>query len=93
MSSDPKGFEENPQMPLSADDDADHAVDESIWGPQKTLTAGEQADYDAWFRRKVQASLDDARRADAVFYTHDEVMARMRARLEKRIVEAQIREN
>lgn len=92
MSSDPKGFGENPQMPLSADGDADHIIDESIWGPQKTLTPEEQADYEAWFRRKVGAALDYAKRPDAVFYTHDEVMARMRARLEKRIAEAQIRE-
>ncbi|MCB1445822.1 MAG: hypothetical protein KDJ87_08495 [Rhizobiaceae bacterium] len=80
-------------MPLPADDDEDHVIDESIWGPQKALTPQEQADYDAWFRRKVGAALEYAKRPDAVFYTHDEVMARMRARLEKRIAEAGIRED
>ena len=72
MSNDPKGFEENPQTPLAADED--DAVDESIWGAQKVLTPQEQAGYDAWFRRKVQASLDYSKRPDAVFYTHDDVM-------------------
>jgi hypothetical protein len=74
MSNDPKGFEEGPQMPLSADDDEENVIDESIFGPQKMLTQAEQADYDAWFRRKVQASLDYSKRPDAVFHTHDEVM-------------------
>lgn len=55
MSDDPKGFEENPQAPLT--DDEENVIDESIWGPQKTLTPEEQASYDAWFRKKVQASL------------------------------------
>jgi hypothetical protein len=88
MSDDPKGFEENPQLPLSADGDEEDAIDEGIFGPQKVLTAEERAEYDAWFRRKVQASLDYAKRPDAVFYTHEEVMQRMRARLERRIAEA-----
>lgn len=87
------GFEENPQVPFDADEDAENVIDESIFGPQKKLTAEEQADYDAWFRRKVQASLDYAKRPDAVFYSHDEVMERMRQRLEKRIAEAQKRED
>lgn len=68
------GFEENPQSPLQIDDDAENIIDASIWGPQKKLTPGEQAEYDAWFRRKVQKSLDYAKRPDAVFHTHDEVM-------------------
>ena len=82
MSNDPKGFEENPQAPLAADDE-DDAIDESIWGPQKVLTPEEQADYDAWFRRKVQASLDYAKRPDAVFYSHEEVMQHMKELLER----------
>lgn len=82
MSSDPKGFEENPQMPLSEDDE-ENVIDESVFGPQKVLTAEEQAEYDAWFKRKVQASLDYAKRPDAVFYTHDEVMQRMKELLER----------
>lgn len=89
MSDNPDGFEENPQVPLSADDKEDNVIDESIFGPKKKLTPEEQAEYDAWFRKKVQASLDHAKRPDAVFYTHEEVMARMRARLAKRIAEAQ----
>lgn len=93
MSSDPKGFEENPQMPLSADDDADNVIDESIWGPQKTLTPEEQADYDAWFRRKVGAALEYAKRPDAIFYSHDEVMARAEALLKRLDREAGIRED
>ena len=91
MSSDPKGFEENPQMPLSVDDDEDNVIDESIFGPQKVLTVVEQADYDAWFRRKVQASLDYAKRSDAVFYTHDEVMQHMKELLDRLDREAGIK--
>ncbi|CAN7414911.1 antitoxin PaaA2 family protein [Rhizobium sp. LjRoot254] len=89
MPDNPDGFEENPQAPFSADDEEENVIDESIWGPQKKLTAEEQASYDAWFRKKVQASLDYAKRPDAVFYTHEEVMARMRARIATRIAEAQ----
>lgn len=91
MSNDPKGFEENPQAALDVDDD--EALDESLRGPQEALTPEEQADYDAWFRRKVQASLDYAKRPDAVFYSHEEVMQRMRDRLERRIAEARSRED
>jgi hypothetical protein len=87
------GFEENPQTPLQPDDDEENIIDESIWGPQKKLTPQEQAEYDAWFRKKVQASLDYAKRPDAIFYTHEEVMARVKARLEQRIAEAEKRES
>jgi hypothetical protein len=78
---DPDGFEENPQSAL--DDEESDVVDESIWGPQKVLTSEEQAAYDAWFRRKVQASLDYAKRPDAVFYTHEEVMQHVADLLDK----------
>lgn len=91
MSDDPKGFEEDPQAQLSADDDKENVIDESIFGPQKTLTAEEQAEYDAWFRRKVQASLDYASRPDAVFYTHDEVMHHVEELLERLDREAGIK--
>jgi hypothetical protein len=90
---DPDGFSENPQAPLEADDDAENVIDESIWGPQEKLSPEEQASYDAWFRRKVHASLDYAKRPDAVFYTHEEVMQRMTERLERRIAKAQKRED
>ena len=90
MSSDPKGFEENPQASLSADDD-DDMIDESIFGPQTVLTPQEQADYDAWFRRKVQASLDYAKRPDAVFHSHEEVMQHMKELLERLDREAGIK--
>jgi hypothetical protein len=93
MSSDPKGFEENPQMPLTADDDQENVIDESIFGPQKVLTPEEQADYDAWFRRKVGAALEYSRRPDAVFVPHDEVMARAEALLKRLDREADIRED
>jgi hypothetical protein len=86
----PNGFEENPQAPLGADNDED-GIDESIWGPQEKLTAEEQADYDAWFRRKVQASLDYAKRPDAVFYTHDEVMQHVEELLDRLDREADIK--
>lgn len=75
MSIDPKGFEENPQIPLSAeDDDEENIIDETVFGAQKVLTLEEQANYDEWLRRKVKASLDYSKRPDAVFHTHDEVM-------------------
>ena len=93
MSSDPKGFEENPQMPLSTDGGDDDALDESVWGPQKDLTPEEQASYDAWFRRKVGAALEYSRRPDAVFVPHEEVMARAEALLRRLDREAGIRED
>lgn len=74
MSNDPKGFEENPQAPLAADDE-DDAIDESIWGPQKVLTLEEQAEYDAWFRRKVGRTMENIRNGTQKYYTHEEVMA------------------
>jgi hypothetical protein len=86
----PDGFEENPQASLEADDDED-VIDESIWGPQKKLTAEEQAEYDAWFRKKVQASLDYVKRPDAVFYTHDEVMQHVEELLDRLDREAGIK--
>jgi hypothetical protein len=89
----PDGFEENPQTPLEADDDEEDVIDESIWGPQKELTPEEQAEYDAWFRRQVEKSLEYSRRPDAVFYDHEDVMKRLWERLEQRIAEAQKREN
>lgn len=90
MSDDPKGFEENPQAALT-DDDGENVINESIWGPQKTLTPEEQASYDAWFRKKVQASLDYAKRPDAIFYTHDEVMEHVEELLKKLDREAGIK--
>ena len=89
MSDDPKGFEENPQAALTDEDE--NVVDESIWGPQKVLTPEEQASYDAWFRKKVQASLDYAKRPDAIFYTHDEVMEHVEELLKKLDREAGIK--
>jgi hypothetical protein len=89
MSNDPKGFGENPQKPLAADEDNDdEAIDESIWGPQKVLTAEEQADYDAWFRLKISRSMARIADGTAVFHKHEDVMARVRARLDRRIAEA-----
>lgn len=88
MSDDPKGFEENPQMPLAAEDDEENVVDESIFGRQKMLTPEEQADYDAWLRRKVSRSLARIADGTAVFHKHEDVMARVRARLDRRIAEA-----
>jgi hypothetical protein len=89
MTNDPKGFEENPQAAMT--DDEENVIDESIWGPQKKLTPAEQASYDAWFRKKVQASLDYAKRPDAVFYTHDEVMEHVEELLKKLDREAGIK--
>lgn len=89
----PDGFEENPQTPLQADDDEENVIDENIWGPQKKLTPEEQADYDAWFRRKVEAALEYSRRPDAVFYSHEEVMARADALLRRLDREAGISED
>lgn len=85
------GFEENPQARLDVDDES--IIDESIWGPQKPLTPDEQAKYDAWFRERVQASLDYAKRPDAVFFDHEDVMKRVRDRLQRRIAEAEKRES
>lgn len=87
MSSDPKGFEENPQMPLAAEDE-DDSIDESIFGSQKVLTAAEQADYDAWLRQKVSRSMARIADGTAIFHKHEDVMARVRARLDRRIAEA-----
>lgn len=78
---DPDGFEENPQSPL--DGDEPHVIDESIWGPQKVLTSGEQAAYDAWFRKKVGKTLQEIKDGTAEFYTHDEVMAHVEALLDR----------
>jgi hypothetical protein len=75
------GFDENPQSPL--DSDEPHVIDESIWGPQKVLTPEEQADYDAWFRRKIGKALEDIKNPDAVFLTHDEVMKNVEDLLDK----------
>lgn len=81
MSNDPKGFEENPQAALAAEDD--DAIDESIFGPQKVLTPEEQADYDAWLCRKVSKSLARIADGTAVFRSHEDVMAEMKAHLEQ----------
>lgn len=81
--SDPDGFEENPQVPLEIDDDEDDVIDESIFGPQKVLTAEEQASYDAWFREKVGRSIEEIKNGTAKFYTHDEVMAHVEELLER----------
>lgn len=83
-----EGFEENPQVPLEADDDEENVIDESIFGPQKKLTAEEQADYDAWFLRQIEKSFEYSRRPDAVYRDHEDVMKRMRERLEQRIATA-----
>jgi hypothetical protein len=84
----PNGFEENAQAPLGSDDDADNVIDESLWGPQKKLTPQEQADYDAWFMRQVQKSVDYSKRPDAVYIDHEDVMAMMWEILEDRIAKA-----
>lgn len=89
----PDGFEENPQTPLDSDDDEENVIDESIFGPQKTLTPEEQAEYDAWFLRQVEKSFEYSRRPDAVYHDHEDVMKRMWERLEQRIAEAQKRES
>ena len=83
MSSDPDGFEENPQLPLAAGDDEDNVIDESIFGPQKVLTPQEQADYDDWLRRKVSRSMARIADGTAVFRSHDDVVKDMRAYLEE----------
>ena len=93
MPDNPDGFEENPQAPLSADGEEDDIIDESIFGPQKKLTAEERAEYDAWLRKKISRSLQRIKDGEAVFYSHEDVMARARARLEQRIAEAQKRAN
>lgn len=89
MPNDPDGFEENPQAALTGDEE--DAIDESIWGPQKALTPEEQAAYDAWFRKKVGRTMQRIQDGEAVYHTHEEVMARARARLGQRIAEAQKR--
>lgn len=91
MTNDPKGFGENPQAALTDEDD--DAIDESIWGPQKVLTPEEQASYDAWFRKKVSAALEYSRRPDAVFHSHEDVMARAEALLKRLDREAGISED
>ena len=83
------GFGENPQAPLSANDnDEDNVVDESVFGPQKRLTPQEQAEYDAWFIRRVQKAVEASKRPDAVFHSHEDVMAMMWEILEERIAQA-----
>lgn len=57
----------------------------------KLKAAHEAAAYDAWFREQVQIGLDEADSPDAVWYTHDEVMAEAEARLEARIAKAKTR--
>lgn len=86
---DPDGFDENPQAPLESDEE--NMIDESIWGPPKVLSAEEQADYNAWFGKKIQASLGYAKRPDAVFYTHDEVMQHVEDLLDRLDREAGIK--
>lgn len=88
----PNGFEENPQTPLGAGgDDNEDTIDESIWGPQKKLTAEEQAEYDAWFRRKIGRTLEEIKNGTAKFYTHDEVMAHVEELLDRLDREAGIK--
>ena len=91
MSNDPDGFEDNPQAQLSDDDDT--IIDESIWGPQRVLTAEEQASYDAWFLKKVEKSLQKIKDGTAEFRPHEEVMAEMKAYLDQLDREAGIRDN
>jgi hypothetical protein len=55
------------------------------------LTADERAEYDAWFRQKVQASLDYSKRPDVIFYSHDEVMRHVEELLDKLDREAGIK--
>jgi hypothetical protein len=83
MSNDPKGFEENPQLPLSAEDDEGNVIDESIWGPQRVLTAEEQADYDAWLRKKVSRSMASIADGTAVFKSHEDVVNDMKSYLDQ----------
>ncbi|MDB5555974.1 MAG: hypothetical protein JWL86_5958 [Rhizobium sp.] len=82
MPDNPDGFEENPQAPLSADDE-DNVIDESIWGAQKKLTPEEQAEYDVWFRKKVGRTMEKIKNGTQKFYTHDEVMAHVEELLER----------
>lgn len=88
---DPDGFEENPQSPLDADET--HVIDESIWGPQKVLTPGEQAEYDAWFRKKVGKTLQKIKDGTAEFKSHEDVMSEMKDFLRQLDREAGIRED
>ncbi len=88
------GFGENPQAPLSANDnDEDNLIDESVFGPQKKLTAEEQAEYDAWFRRKVGRTLQKIKDGTAEFKSHEDVMAEMEAYLKQLDHEAGIRDD
>ncbi|MCV3765519.1 hypothetical protein [Rhizobium sp. TRM95796] len=81
---DPDGFNQDPHSPLAVDGN-DEVRGEAIWGAKKALTAEVQAEYDAWFRRKVQERLDEARNPAAVFYTQEDAEAMMEARLEEPI--------
>lgn len=91
MSDDPKGFEENPQPALTDDDE--NIIDESIFGPQRTLTPEEQADYDAWLRKKVGRTMQRIREGKAEFRSHEEVMAEMDAFLKQLDREAGLRDH
>ena len=91
MSDEPEGFEENPQAALTDEDE--NVIDESIWGPQKTLTPEEQASYDAWFRKKVGRTMQRIKDGKAEFRSHEEVMAEMDAFLKELDREAGVRDH
>lgn len=91
MSDDPKGFEENPQTPLSADDTQENVIDDSIFGPQKALLPEEQSEYDAWLRKKVGRTLQRIQEGKAEFKPHDDVMDEMKSYLDRLDREAGIR--
>ncbi|MDO8351035.1 MAG: hypothetical protein Q7S94_07775 [Gallionella sp.] len=50
-------------------------------------TSDEADAYDAWFRSKVEKSLQQADEPNAVRLSHDEVMSKARARIEAKIKE------
>jgi predicted transcriptional regulator len=50
-------------------------------------------EHDAWFRAEVEEGLREANDPDAPRIPHDEVMSKMKARLEARIARASKREN
>jgi vacuolar-type H+-ATPase subunit E/Vma4 len=55
---------------------------------QKKLTAEEQAEYDAWFIRRVETAVTASKQPDAVVHSHEDVMAMMWEILEERIAKA-----
>lgn len=85
---DPDGFDENPQAPLDVVDDVDDEIDERIWGPQKPLSAEEQATYDEWFLRQLVKAGTSLTSPTSVTHAHEDVMEMMSQILEARIARA-----